>query len=127
MLSCNVYQDLNDQAFHWFSFHWNFFWNCPWRKNFVFIFTIIHAGFLYIEIYIFDVTARSCEYFSFMNSDKSRIVVKTTFLIVSKKATRVGKSRKNCHRRKVTRIKTSKRDFFKNCKGVGNHSITTWT
>ena len=43
--------------------------------------------------YIFDVTARSCEYFSFMNSDKSGIVVKTTFFIVSKskKAPRVDK------------------------------------
>ena len=38
--------------------------------------------------YIFDVTARSCEYFSFMNSDKSGIVVKTIFFIVSKKAPR---------------------------------------
>ena len=36
--------------------------------------------------YIFDVTARSCEYFSFMNSDKSGIVVKTTVFIVSTKA-----------------------------------------
>ena len=41
--------------------------------------------------YIFDVTARSCEYYSFMNSDKSGIVVKTTVFIVSKKAPRVGK------------------------------------
>ena len=41
--------------------------------------------------YIFDVTARSCEYFSFMNSDKSGFVVKTIFFIVSKKAPRVGK------------------------------------
>ena len=40
--------------------------------------------------YIFDVTARSCEYFSFMNSDNSGIVVKTTVFIVSKKAPRVG-------------------------------------
>ena len=41
--------------------------------------------------YIFDVTARSCEYFSFMNTDKSGIVVKTTFFMVSKKAPRVDK------------------------------------
>ena len=41
--------------------------------------------------YIFDVTARSCEYFSFMNSYKSGIVVKITFSTVSKKAPRVDK------------------------------------
>ena len=39
-----------------------------------------------MRIFYFDVTARSCEYFSFMKSDISGIVV-----IVSKKAPLVGK------------------------------------